>query len=76
MSDVCVRCHMYTLLLLSHFNRVRLCVTLWTAARQALLSMGFSRQEDWSGLPCLPQGIFPTQESNPCLLHCGQILHR
>ena len=39
------------LLLLSHFSRVRLCVTPWTAAYQASLSMGFSRQEHWSGLP-------------------------
>ena len=38
-------------LLLSHFSRVRLCVTPWTAAYQASLSMGFSRQEHWSGLP-------------------------
>ena len=30
---------------------------------------GFSRQEYWSGLPCLLQGIFLTQGSNPCLLH-------
>ena len=29
------------------------------------LAMGFSRQEYWSGLPCLLQGIFPTQELNP-----------
>ena len=28
----------------------------WTVARQAPLSMGFSRQEDWSGLPCPPPG--------------------
>ena len=39
------------LLLLSHFSRVRLCVTPWTAAHQAPLSLGFSRQEHWSGLP-------------------------
>ena len=39
------------LLLLSHFSRVRLCVTLQTAAYQAPLSLGFSRQEHWSGLP-------------------------
>ena len=39
------------LLLLSHFSRVQLCVTPWTAAHQALLSMGLSRQEYWSGLP-------------------------
>ena len=39
------------LLLLSHFSRVRLCATPWTAAYQAPLSMGFSRQEYWSGVP-------------------------
>ena len=39
------------LLLLSRFSRVRLCVTPWTAAHQAPLSLGFSRQEHWSGLP-------------------------
>ena len=39
------------LLLLSCFSRVRLCVTPWTAAHQAPLSLGFSRQEHWSGLP-------------------------
>ena len=39
------------LLLLSCFSRVRLLVTPWTAAYQAPLSMGFSRQEYWSGLP-------------------------
>ena len=39
------------LLLLSHFSHVRLCVTPWTAAYQAPPSMGFSRQEYWSGLP-------------------------
>ena len=39
----------------------RLFAILWTAAHQAPLFMGFSRQEHWSGLPCPPQGIFPTQ---------------
>ena len=39
------------LLLLSHFSRVQLCVTPWTAAHQAPLSMGFSREEYWSGMP-------------------------
>ena len=39
------------LLLLSHFSRVRLRETLWTAAHQAPLSTGFFRQEYWSGLP-------------------------
>ena len=35
------------------------CVTPWTVAHQASLSMGFSRQEYWSGLPCPPPGGFP-----------------
>ena len=39
------------LLLLSRFSRVRLCATLQMAAHQAPLSLGFSRQEHWSGLP-------------------------
>ena len=47
------------LLLLSRFSRVRLCVTPETAADQAPLSLGFSRQEHWSGLP-FPS---PTHES-------------
>ena len=47
------------LLLLSRFSRVRLCATPETAAHQAPLSLGFSRQERWSGLP-FPS---PMQES-------------
>ena len=39
------------LLLLSHFSRVRLCVTPEMAAHQAPPTLGFSRQEHWSGLP-------------------------
>ena len=39
------------LLLLSHFSRVRLCVTPEMAAHQAPPSLGFSRQKHWSGLP-------------------------
>ena len=45
-----------------------------TVAYQAPLSMGFSRQEYWSGLLFLLQGIFLTQGSNPGLPHCRQIL--
>ena len=44
---------------LSHFSRVRLSPTLWTVGRQAPLSVGFSRQEYWSGLPCPPPGDLP-----------------
>ena len=43
--------HSMLLLLLSRFRRVRLCATPWTAAHQAPPSLGFSRQEHWSGLP-------------------------
>ena len=44
------------LLLLSHFSRVRLCVTPWTAAYQAPPSLGFSRQEHWSGFLVMHMG--------------------
>ena len=44
---------------LSHFSHVWLFVTLWTVACQAPLSMGFSRQEYWSELPCCPPGDLP-----------------
>ncbi|CAI9151316.1 unnamed protein product [Rangifer tarandus platyrhynchus] len=42
--------------MLGHFSCVRLFVTLQTVARKAPLSIGFSRQEYWSGLPCPPPG--------------------
>ena len=48
---------------------VQLFVTLWTVACQASLFMEFSRQEYWSGLPFLLQGIFLTQGSNPGFPH-------
>ena len=59
---------------ISRFSRVQLCATLWTVACQAPLSMGSSRQESWSGLPCPPlQGIFRTQGSHP--QHLRYLLH-
>ena len=54
-SCVCVNVWVH-MCWLSCFSRVRLFVTPWTAARQAPLSIGFSRQEYWSGLPCPPPG--------------------
>ena len=60
---------------------VWLFATLWTVAHQPPPPMGFSRKEYWSGLPFLSPGdlpdpgIFPTQGSNPGLLHCRQILY-
>ena len=50
---------------LSHFSHVQLSETLWTVAWQAPLSIGFSRQEYWSGSPCPPPGDLPIQGSNP-----------
>ena len=41
---------------LSHFSCVRLFAALWTVTCQTTLSMGFSRQKYWSGLPCPPPG--------------------
>ena len=46
-----LRCLLLLLLLLSRVSRVRLCTTRQTAAHQAPPSLGFSRQEHWSGLP-------------------------
>ena len=40
-------------------------VTPWTVAQQAPLSMGFSRQEYWSGSPCLPPGDLPKPGIEP-----------
>ena len=44
---------------LGHFSHVQLFVIPWTIACQAPLSMGFSRQEYWIGLPCPPPGDLP-----------------
>ena len=48
----------------SHFRRV----TLWTVALQVSLSMGFSRQEYWRGLPCPPEGDLPDPGIEPVFL--------
>ena len=59
--------------MLSYFSCVWLFTTLWTVARQAPLSLGFSRQEYWSGLPCPPpwdltnSGIEPACPMSPTL---------
>ena len=51
--------------MLSCFSSVQLFVTLLTVACQAPLSLGFSRQEYWSGLPCLPPGYLPDPGIEP-----------
>ena len=50
---------------LSRFSPVRLSANVWTVARQAPLSLGFSRQEYWSGLPCPPPGDLPDPGIEP-----------
>ena len=49
----------------SCFSHVWLFVTPWTIAHQTPLSLGFSRQEYWSGLPCPPPGDLPDPEMEP-----------
>ena len=49
-------------------NRVRLFETPWIVACQAPLSMGFSRQEYWNGLPCTPPGDLPDPGIEPTSL--------
>ena len=54
--------------LLSRFSHFRLFVTPWTVARKAPLSMGFSREEYWSGLLCPPPGECPNPGIEPASL--------
>ena len=54
--------------MLRHFSHVQLCVTLWTILYQAPLSMGFSRQEYWRGLPFPSPGDLPDPVIEPAFL--------
>ena len=60
---------------MSSLSHVRLFATSWIIAHQAPLSVEFSRQAYWSGLPFPSPGIFPTQGLNLGLLHCRRILY-
>ena len=51
-----------------HFSHVQLYMTPWTAARQAPLSIGFSRQEYWSGVPCPLARNLPHPGTDPASL--------
>ena len=55
--------------MLSHISHVQLFATLWAVAHQAPLSMGFSRQEYWSGLTCPSPGDLPDLGIEPWILH-------
>ena len=70
--------YLLLLLLRSHFSHAQFFATQWTVACQAPLSMGFSQQEYWSGLPCPPPGDRPNpgiKHASHGLLHCRQILY-
>ena len=60
-----------SLLLLSRFSHVRLCATPYTAAHQAPPSLGFSRQEHWSGLP-VPSPYLSMHLSAPVRFPCQE----
>ena len=63
---------------LSPCSHVQLSTILWTAAHQAPLFVGFSRQECWSGFPCPPLGDLPNTgiEPTPHYVSCiGQRVH-
>ena len=57
------RCHVVACI--KSFSRVQLFVALQTIARQAPLSVGFSKQEYWRGLPCSPPGDLPNPGIEP-----------
>ena len=57
--------HFTYIYMLSHFSPVQLFVTPWTVACQVSLSMGFSKQEYWVGLPCLSPGYLPNPGNKP-----------
>ena len=62
-------CDWTELLVLSHLSHFQLLVTPWTVTCQAPLSMGFSRQNYWNGLPFLSPGDLPDLGIEPVLLH-------
>ena len=59
--------YIHTLHVLSHFSHSN-SATRWTVAPQALLSLGFSRQEYWSELPSPPPGDLPQPGTEPVSL--------
>ena len=60
--------YIFVLCVLSHFSHVQLGATRWTIACRVPLSMGFSRQEYWSGLPFPSPGDLPNPGLKPVYL--------
>ena len=73
-GDIYIYIYAYVCVL-SCFCCVWLFATPWTVAHQTPLSMGFSREEDWSRLSFPPPGALLTQGLNLGLLHCRHILY-
>ena len=71
-----LKSHKASLRACRHFSHVWLCMTTWTVARQASPSMGFSRQEYWSGLSCPPPGDLPDPGINPNLFKSPALTSR
>ena len=69
----CMRAEPMRACVLSHFSYIWFCVTLWTVVPQVPLSMGFSRQEYWSGLPCPSPGDLPNPEIKLWALYTSTI---
>ena len=68
--------HMYEVKVkVKSLSRVQLFATPWTVAYQAPPSMGFSKQEYWSGLPFPSPGDLPDPGIEPGLSHCRQTLY-
>ena len=61
---------------LSPVSHVQFCATIWTVAHQAPLSMGISRLEYWSGLPCPPPGDLPDPGIEPTSLMFPELAGR
>ena len=59
-----------------HFSCVQLFATPWPVTRKAPLSVGFSRQECWSGLPCPPPGDLPDPGIEPASLTSSALAGR
>ena len=57
---------MYALLHVQSLSHIQLFATPWTVAHQASLSVGFSRQEYWTGLPCPLPGNWPGSSQRMC----------
>ena len=66
----------FSVCVLSLFSHAQLFETQWTVACQAPLSMGFSRQEYWSGLPCPSSGDLPKMGIEPMCFECLELAGR